>query len=99
MNNEQRLKLIEKEVKELLIDFHKGESYGITLKKLMDVYKGVISADERRFVYVLQGLHMSRITKGINKEKIEAYNEAVDENNFAVNLAVHAILGDPDEMQ
>lgn len=98
MDNEKRLKLIEKEVKELIVAFHNGESYGITLKKLMEVYKGVIHSDERRFIYVLQGLHMGKRKEDVSKERVEGYNEAVEENNFAVNLAVHAILGDPDDM-
>ena len=90
--------LISDEIKELLIKMHKGESLILTLNKLMEMVKGVRYVDERKFIYMLQGLHMDKMgglpDVAEDKNKIEGYNEAAEENNFGIQLAINAITGE-----
>lgn len=89
--------LIIEEIKGLLIKMHKGESLVVTLNKLMEMVKGIRYVEERKFIYLLQGLHMEKIgsmaSMGEDPKKIEGFNEAAAENNFAVDLAISAITG------
>jgi len=90
--------LIYNEIKGLLIKMHKGESLTITLNKLMEMYKGVRYVDEKKFIYMLKGLYMDKMgglpDMAEDKNKLEGYNEAAEENNFGVKLAISAIMGE-----
>lgn len=90
--------LIYKEIKELLIKMHKGESLTITINKLMEMVKGIRCVDERKFIYMLQGLRMDKMgglpDMAEDKKIIEGFNEAAELNNFAVKLAMSAIMGE-----
>lgn len=98
MRKNESNKLVEQEIKELLIKMHKGDSLIGTLNKIMETIKGIRYVDEKKFIYMLQGLHMDKIG-GLpditeDAKKIEGFNEAADENNFAVDLLINAITGE-----
>ena len=98
MLKKDRDKLISKELEQLLIKMHDGESLTTTLNKIMDTIGGIRYLQERQFIFMLEGLYQEKmgglpdITE--DKNKIEGYNEAVDENNFAVDIAMSAIKGE-----
>jgi len=77
---------------------HKGESLIVTLGKIMEAIRGLRYVDERKFIYMLQGLHMDKMgglpDVAEDKNKLEGYNEAAEENNFGVKLAISAIMGE-----
>ena len=90
--------LMHSEIKDLLIKMHKGESLLLTMNKLIEMIKGIRYVEEKKFIYMLEGLHMDKIESMASIEedpkKVEGFNEAADENNFAVNLAISAITGE-----
>lgn len=94
MKEDYRDKLIKKELKELLMNMHKGASFGLTLTAIIDVVKGFRYLDAKKVTYVLQGLKMPDIeghsTLGEDKAYMRGYNDAVEENNFAIQLAIDA---------
>lgn len=98
MNKDEQDKLISKEIKELLIKMHNGESLILTLNKIRDTINGIKYLEERKFIYMLQGLQQKKISSiapiEIDANYLEGFNEAVEENNFAVKLAVNAVLGE-----
>lgn len=98
MKREDSDKLIENDIKELLKKMHNGESLIVTLGRIMEIFKGARYVEERKFIYLLQGLHQDKRgglpDMSFSQKEIDAYNEAVDENNFAVKLAISAIMGE-----
>jgi hypothetical protein len=98
MQNSERDKLVEATIKKLLIAMHNGESLTVTLGNIMETMHGIRYIEERKFVYMLQGLYMDKMggmaDMAEDKNKIEGYNEAADENNFAVKLCMGAITGE-----
>ena len=98
MKREEQNRMIENDLRELLKDMHNGESLVLTLKKIMEMFKGERYIEERKFLYMLQGLHMDKmgglpdITE--DKKVLEGFNEAAEQNNFAVKLAISAITGE-----
>ena len=64
----------------------------------MEIIRGSRYVDERKFVYMLKGLRMKKM-EGLtavteDTKKMERFNEAADENNFAIDLSISAILGE-----
>ena len=98
MRGKENDKLILEEIKKLLITMHKGESLLITLNKIMDTIGGARYVEEKKFLYLLQGLYMDKMGRlpdiAEDKDKIEGFNEAAEENNFAIKLAISAIMGE-----
>lgn len=94
MDFNNREKLIKKEITNLLIKFHKGESLGLTITAFMNMVNEIRALDEHKISYVLKGLRLPKMEGNpmLAEEKayISGYNEAADQNNFAVNLAINA---------
>ena len=95
MLNDYHNKLVEKEIRGLLVKFHKGATIGETSRELMGIIKGIRYLDAKKVMYVLKGLEMdsvpmSKADMGVLKAKKEGFNEAVAENNFAIDLSLKA---------
>lgn len=98
MDSNNQDELVKNEIKELLKKMHNGESLLVTLNKIMDTVKGVKYIQEKKFIYMLQGLSINKISAltatQIDENFLEGFNEAAEENNFGVKLAVSAIMGE-----
>lgn len=98
MDKDSQEVLVRNEVQELLKKMHNGESLLITLGKIMDTIKGIQYIQDKKFIYMLQGLKQNKINAlaatQLDAKYLEGYNEAAEENNFAVKLAVSAIIGE-----
>ena len=98
MDNKDREEIISEDIKDLLIAMHKGVSIPITLTKIMDIMKGIHYMDKKQCVYLLRGLMQYKMegkpTLAEEKAFFNGHNEAVEENNFAVKLAIDVIIGD-----
>jgi len=93
--------LIKSEIKKLLVAFHKGVPLPSTLQNILDIMDGAEYINERKFLYLLEGLYQDKIeafpTKEEDRHYLAGYADAVDENNFAVKLAIEVIMGAHDD--
>jgi hypothetical protein len=99
MRREDRDELIKTEIRKYLLSMHKEEStLAETLDKIADTIFHLRDAHERHFVYLLEGIFQDNIPAiGKTPEEVEylrGHKEAVDENNFAVQLAISVVKGD-----
>jgi len=96
MDKNEQEKLVEKEIKQRLINMHNGESLVVTLNQIMESIRGIRYKDEKKFIYILQGLTQDTIQGNPilpeDKAFIRGHSEAVDEHNFGVQIAISAIM-------
>lgn len=101
MDFNNREKLIKKEVRALLVKFHKGESLGLTTKRFLELIDEIRLLDERKLFYVLNGLKLPIIIDepSLSEEKafVKGHNQAAEQNNFAVDLAIDSFRQINDE--
>ena len=101
MDLENRKRLLRKEINGLLVKFHKGESLGLTTTAIMELIQLIQSRDASKICYILYGLKLKRIEDTPNNDRDaiykEAFNEAADQNNFAVRLAIDSFEALNDE--
>lgn len=98
MDKNNREILVRSGIQELLKKMHNGESLLITLSKIMDTVKGIQYKQDKKFIYMLQGLRQNEISAlastQVDAQYLEGFNESASENNFAVDLAISAITGE-----
>ena len=92
MDYENRKILLEKEIRSVLIKFHKGGSLGEATTSIVDLVTDTNSLMERKILYVLGGLKMPKL-EGKSKLKedrqfVKGFNDAASQNNFAVQLTI-----------
>jgi len=96
MDRNQQEKIIEKDIKQILKDMHNGEGLIVPLNKLMDIAKGIKYKDEQKFVYMLQGMIQEKMQGNPilpeDRGYINGHNDAVNENNFSIQIAISAIM-------
>ena len=80
---------------------HQGETIPNTLQKILDIMNGSEYILEKKFIYLLQGIQLEKLralpVKDEDINYVQGYNDAADENNFAVQLAVEVIMGVHDD--
>jgi hypothetical protein len=99
MKQEDRDELVKAELRKYLLAMHKEEaSLGETLDRITDTVFHLRDAHERHFIYLLEGLFQDHIPATGNSEAeiefLKGHREAVDENNFAVRLAISVVRGE-----
>lgn len=92
MDFENREKLIKKEVTDILKKFHKGESLGLSITAILEVISTLRNFDENKVNFILRGLKLptiqARSTLGADSAYVEGFNEAANQSNFAIDLAI-----------
>jgi len=101
MNNSERDKILQKDIKELLIAMHEGASLTETLKQIMSILKGVRHMEDEKFLYLLDGMAQILLDGKASSDKdrgfLEGWNESANEINFTVKLSKEAIKASENE--
>lgn len=101
MNNSERDKILEKDIKELLIAMHEGASLINTLKDIMSILKGVRYVEDEKFLYLLDGMVQIPLDGKVTSDKergfLDGWTESANEINFSIKLAKDLIKSSEDK--